>query len=74
MAGDILIKIIAWTLFIGPMIVFVVLSGYMVWGSAKDDEMIMGFVMAGLASVGIGAAVLAFIYFTDFSIATMFGA
>jgi hypothetical protein len=70
---DTLIKILGWTLFVGPIFVSILLSGYMVWGAAKDDEVIMGLVLAGMSSVGIGIAVLAFVYFTDFSIASMFG-
>lgn len=69
---DLIVKILGWTMFVAPVVVFVVLSGYMVWGAAQDDEVIMALAMAGLASFGIGFAILLFVYLTDFSVTAMF--
>jgi len=65
---DFIIKIIGWTMAVGPVAVFVVISAYMVAGAAKDDETIMMMVMAGMGSFGIGLAILVMIYLTDFSL------
>ncbi len=74
LALDFFIKVLAWTMFVAPMITFVVLSAYMVMGAAKDDDVIMGLVVAGGSIFGVGAVVLFLTYMTDFSLARFLGA
>lgn len=74
LALDFFIKVLAWTMFVAPMITFVVLSAYMVMGAAKDDDVIMGLVVAGGSIFGVGAVVLFLTYMTDFSLSKFLGA
>jgi hypothetical protein len=70
---DLVIKILGWSMAIAPIVVFNVLSAYMVAGAAQDDEVIMGMLMAGLGSVGLGVAILLFVYLTNFSLNNFLG-
>lgn len=74
LALDFFIKVLAWTMFVAPIITFVTLSGYMVMGAAKDDDVIMGLVVAGGSIFGVGAVILFLTYMTDFSLTKFLGA
>lgn len=68
---DFFIKVLGWAMALSPVLVFLVISGYMVWGAAKDDETIMALVMLGLGMFGIGAGILLIVYLTTFSFNTL---
>ncbi len=70
---DLIIKIIAWVMSITPVVVFIIVSSYMIKGAAEDDETIMGLVMLAVTIFGIGVAILTLTYFTDLTVASLFG-
>jgi len=63
---DIGVKILGWGMTIVPAVIFVVISGIMIWGAGEDDEVIRGLTLLGVAIFGIGLIVLALAYFTTF--------
>ncbi len=70
---DLVLRIIAWVMAITPIVVFIIVSSYMIKGAAEDDETIMGLVMLAVTIFGIGVAILTLTYFTDFTVASLFG-
>lgn len=66
MSLDLAIKLIGWA-FVGvPVVVFLAISGVMVWGAAQDDEIIKAIVMLALSVFAIGLLILVVAYFTTF--------
>ncbi|MBI2551409.1 hypothetical protein HYV73_03650 [Candidatus Uhrbacteria bacterium] len=61
-----LIKILGIIMMGLPMIVFLVVSGYAILGSAEDDAMVKGLLYLGLAMFLIGALIIGLVYLTDF--------
>lgn len=61
------LMVIAWAMTVTPVTVFIVISFYMMWGAAEDDDAIKGLIMLGIGIFAIGAILLALTYFAGFS-------
>lgn len=70
---DLAVKVVAWAMTVTPVTVFVVISFYMMWGAAEDDDSIKGLIMLGLGIFSIGAVLLGLSYFTEFSVGWLMG-
>ena len=66
MGLDLAVKIIGWAMTIVPLTIFIVISGYMVWGAAEDDEVIKALVLLAIAIFAIGLTIIVLAYFTTF--------
>jgi energy-converting hydrogenase Eha subunit E len=66
MSLDLAIKFIGWVFAGVPLLVFLGISGTMVWGAAQDDEVIKAVVMLALSVFAIGVLILVVAYFTTF--------
>lgn len=64
---DLALKVIAWAMTVTPVTVFVVISFYMMWGAAQDDDSIKGLMMLGIGIFAVGAILLLMTYFAGFS-------
>jgi len=65
MSLELILKIISWAMLATPLIVFLIISGYMIFGAASDDDEIMALVILGFTLFFMGTGMLALLYFTD---------
>ncbi len=66
---DTIFKALGWAMAITPLAVFLMITFYMIRGAAKDDSVVMGLVLLGLAIFGIGVGILIIFYLADFTFA-----
>lgn len=64
---DLALKVIAWAMTVTPVTVFIVISFYMMWGAAQDDDSIKGLIMLSLGIFAVGAILLVMTYVAGFS-------
>ena len=66
MTLELIVTLLGWAFVLIPLALFLFISSVMFWGVAKDDGMIKSLVVLFLFFFGVGAGMLAIVYFTDF--------
>jgi len=66
MTLSLVMKFFGWIFTIVPLLVFLIISVTMIWGAGKDDGLIKGLTLMGIAIFLIGAITLAIVYLTNF--------
>ena len=64
MSIETILKIIGWAMTIIPLTAFLIVSGHMFLGAAKDDEAVMAIVLLAITIFAVGAGILVMVYFT----------
>ena len=62
---ELALKVIGWAFAGTPVLVFTIVSFYMIMGAAGDDDLIKALVMLGTAIFLIGTILLVVLYMTD---------
>lgn len=57
-----ILKFVGWVFALAPLITFLAISGFMVWGAGKDDGTIMALNMIGITIFLIGVILLVLVY------------
>ncbi len=65
MTLDLALKVIGWALTATPLVVFLVISFYVIMGAAGDDDLIKALVLLGVVIFFIGAILLVLVYLTN---------
>ena len=67
------LKIIGWVFTVAPVLIFVVISAYIIRGAMGDDDAIKSLVMIGFTFFFLGLIILLLIYLTNIFQAPLFG-
>ena len=59
------LKFLGWVFAGIPILAFLSISIFVIWGAAKDDEIIMAIALLGITVFVIGAILLLLVYLTD---------
>ena len=64
---DTIFKAIGWAMAGTPLAVFLIITFHMIRGASRDDPIVMGLALLGLAVFGIGVGILLIFYIADFT-------
>ena len=67
------LKFVGWVFAITPLVIFVAVSGFMLWGAGNDDGVIMALNMLAITFFVMGVIILLLVYLTGiFDTGTVF--